>query len=82
MLSNLTLWPRSTVCVLFLHEQICGADDDQRPWVRQEKERFKALMLDNNISVHEHKYLDGQAPTLLMHFESIEQMDRCRFASA
>ena len=54
----------------------CDADDERRPWVRQEKERFKALLLDQHLPVHEHKYFDGEEPTLLMHFEAIEAMQR------
>ena len=51
-------------------------DDSRRPWVRQEKERFKALLESNGLAVQEHKYFDGVEPTLLMHFEVIQAMRR------
>lgn len=52
------------------------ADDPRRPWVGQEKERFKRLLRNNGLPVHEHRYFDGDEPTLLMHFQAIEAMQR------
>ena len=49
-------------------------DDPRRPWVGQEKERFKLLLRSNGLLVHEHRYFDGDEPTLLMHFQAIEAM--------
>ena len=42
----------------------------------QEKERFKALLKTNGLLVQEHRYFDGVEPTLLMHFEAIQAMQR------
>ena len=55
---------------------LLGSDDARRPWVAQEKERFKALLLVNGIPFQEHRYFEGVQPTLLMHFEAIQAMQR------
>ena len=55
---------------------LLGLDDSRRPWVRQEKDRFKSLLESNGLAVQEHKYFDGVEPTLLMHFEVIQAMRR------
>lgn len=54
-------------------------DDARRPWVRQEKERFKALLKGSGLPVQEHRYFDGAEPTLLMHFEAIQAMQCSSF---
>ena len=55
------------------------SDDARRPWVRQEKERFKALLKGSGLPVQEHRYFDGVEPTLLMHFEAIQAMQCSSF---
>lgn len=55
------------------------ADDARRPWVGQEKERFKALLKGNGLPVQEHRYFDGVEPSLLMHFEVIQAMQCSSF---
>jgi hypothetical protein len=52
------------------------ADDEKRPWVRQEKVQFQACLERNDVVVVEHKYFAEGEPTLLMHFEAIEAMQR------
>lgn len=52
------------------------ADDEKRPWVRQEKMQFQAFLERNDVVVVEHKYFVEGEPTLLMHFEAIEAMQR------
>lgn len=52
------------------------ADDEKRPWVRQEKVQFQALLERNGVVVVEHKCFAEGEPTLLMHFEAIEAMQR------
>jgi len=52
------------------------ADYEKRPWVRQEKVQFQALLERNGVVVIEHKYFAEREPTLLMHFEAIEAMQR------
>ena len=56
--------------------RLLGLDDARRPWVGQEKERFKALLQANGLPIQEHRYFDGVEPTLLMHFEAIQAMQR------
>ncbi|DBA84983.1 TPA: hypothetical protein ACH3X2_005722 [Trebouxia sp. C0005] len=51
-------------------------DDEKRPWVRQEKVQFQALLERNGVIVVERKYFAEGKPTLLMHFEAIEAMQR------
>lgn len=51
-------------------------DNEKRPWVRQEKMQFQALLEQNDVVVVEHKYFAEGEPTLLMHFEAIEAMQR------
>ena len=53
-----------------------SADNEKRPWVRQEKMQFQALLEQNDVVVVEHKYFAEGEPTLLMHFEAIEAMQR------
>lgn len=55
---------------------LLGLDDARRPWVGHEKERFKALLQASGLPIQEHRYFDGVEPTLLMHFEAIEAMQR------
>ena len=65
--------------VLHLFFVICSvacADDEKRPWVRQEKVQFQALLERNGVIVVQHKYFAEGEPTLLMHFEAIEAMQR------
>lgn len=51
-------------------------DDQARPWVVQEKDRFKALLSKAGLSISEMKmYVDAE-PTLLMHFQAIQDMCR------
>lgn len=52
-------------------------DNEKQPWVRQEKMQFQALLERNDVVVVEHKYFAEGEPTLLMHFEAIEAMQRC-----
>ena len=52
------------------------ADDFRRPWVRKEKDRFKLLLESHGVFVHEHEYFGADEPTLLMHFQAIQAMQR------
>ena len=56
--------------------RLLGLDDARRPWVGQEKKRFIALLKSTGLPVQEHRYFDGVEPTLLMHFEAIQAMQR------
>lgn len=65
--------------VLHLFPVICSAacaDDEKRPWVRQEKMQFQAFLERTDVAVVEHNYFAEGKPTLLMHFEAIEAMQR------
>ena len=55
---------------------LLDSDDARRPWVGKEKECFKALLQVNGLPIHEHRYFDGFEPTLLMHFQAIQAMQR------
>lgn len=59
---------------------LLGLDDSRRPWVEQEKERFRILLESNSLPVQEHRYFTGVEPTLLMHFEVIPAMRRCQLS--
>lgn len=52
------------------------AEDKRRPFVWQEKERFKSALQKAGVKVHEQQYFNMQSVTLLMHFEAIEAMQR------
>ena len=50
--------------------------DKSRPWIAAEKKRFIKGLADAGISIPEKLYFEGQDPSLLMHFQCIEAMQR------
>lgn len=63
---------RSYPFTVFLHGTPRQWDDVYRGWICIEKNRFKALLCENRIRVIERKYLEGEEPSILMHFEVLE----------
>ena len=59
-----------------VHLVLVASDDARRPWVRDEKQRFRALLEGNGMPVQEQIYFDGVEPSLLMHFQAIQAMQR------
>lgn len=68
---------QTTVLLVPVICSAASADNEKQPWVRQEKMQFQALLERNDVVVVEHKYFAEGEPTLLMHFEAIEAMQRC-----
>ena len=50
--------------------------DSTRPWIAAEKKRFIKGLADAGIRIAERTYFEGQDPSLLMHFQCIEAMQR------
>lgn len=55
---------------------LCIAEDKSRPFVKQEKDRFREILQHAGLPTHERCYFAGQHPSLLMHFQVIEAMKR------